>query len=142
MMFGLNSIPSWTNNHGSFDLDFAVKMSTVMRALNVVIGIAGILAIVAVASVIWTRPPPATRPKAEAVADAAGILHVPYAYHTAYQVSGRNCITPNGAFLYQIHGNASKLVGYATEPDGSLDEIISVRIPHDCPQGLAAFSLR
>ena len=31
-----------------------------------------------------------------------------------------NWITPDGAYLYQIYGNASKLVGYATQPDGSL----------------------
>jgi hypothetical protein len=50
-----------------------------------------------------------------------------------------NWITPDGAYLYQIYGNASKLVGYATQPDGSLDEITSVRIPYDSPQGLAGF---
>jgi 6-phosphogluconolactonase (cycloisomerase 2 family) len=40
-----------------------------------------------------------------------------------------NWITPDGAYLYQIYRNASKLVGYATQPDGSLNEITSVRIP-------------
>jgi 6-phosphogluconolactonase (cycloisomerase 2 family) len=50
-----------------------------------------------------------------------------------------NWITPDGAYLYQIYGNASKLVGYATQPDGSLNEITSVRIPHNSPQGLAGF---
>jgi 6-phosphogluconolactonase (cycloisomerase 2 family) len=50
-----------------------------------------------------------------------------------------NWITPDGAYLYQIYGNASKLVGYATQPDGSLNEITSVRIPYNCPQGLAGF---
>ncbi|MEI9985549.1 MAG: hypothetical protein WDN69_21575 [Aliidongia sp.] len=44
-------------------------------------------------------------------------------------------ITPNGAYLYQIYGNASKLVGYATQPDGSLVEITSVKIPYNSPQG-------
>jgi len=48
-------------------------------------------------------------------------------------------ITPDGAYLYQIYGNASKLVGYATQPDGSLSEISSVRIPYNSPQGLAGF---
>lgn len=48
-------------------------------------------------------------------------------------------ITPDGAYLYQIYGNASKLVGYATKPDGSLEEVSSVRIPHNSPQGLAGF---
>jgi 6-phosphogluconolactonase (cycloisomerase 2 family) len=48
-------------------------------------------------------------------------------------------ITPDGAHLYQIYGNASKLVGYATRPDGSLDEITSVKIPYNSPQGLAGF---
>ena len=48
-------------------------------------------------------------------------------------------ITPDGAYLYQIYGNASKLVGYATQPDGSLKEITSVKIPRNSPQGLAGF---
>src|SRR5499433_2539696 len=29
-----------------------------------------------------------------------------------------NWVTPDGAFLYQIYGNASKLIGYATQPNG------------------------
>jgi 6-phosphogluconolactonase (cycloisomerase 2 family) len=48
-------------------------------------------------------------------------------------------ITQDGAYLYQIYGNASKLVGYAIRPDGSLDEITSVKIPYNSPQGLAGF---
>jgi hypothetical protein len=48
-------------------------------------------------------------------------------------------ITSDGAYLYQIYGNASKLVGYATQPDGSLMEITSVKIPRNSPQGLAGF---
>jgi 6-phosphogluconolactonase (cycloisomerase 2 family) len=50
-----------------------------------------------------------------------------------------NWITPDGAYLYQIYGNASKLVGYATQPDGSLQEIASAKIPYNSPQGLAGF---
>jgi 6-phosphogluconolactonase (cycloisomerase 2 family) len=48
-------------------------------------------------------------------------------------------ITPDGAYLYQIYANASKLVGYATRPDGSLHEISSAKIPYNSPQGLAGF---
>jgi 6-phosphogluconolactonase (cycloisomerase 2 family) len=48
-------------------------------------------------------------------------------------------LTPDGACLYQIYGNASKLVGYATRPDGSLEQITSVKIPYNSPQGLAGF---
>lgn len=48
-------------------------------------------------------------------------------------------VTPDGAYLYQIYGNAAKLVGYATRPDGSLSEITSVKIPYNSPQGLAGF---
>jgi 6-phosphogluconolactonase (cycloisomerase 2 family) len=48
-------------------------------------------------------------------------------------------ITPDGAHLYQICGNASKLVGYVLQPDGSLKEITSVKIPYNSPQGLAGF---
>jgi 6-phosphogluconolactonase (cycloisomerase 2 family) len=48
-------------------------------------------------------------------------------------------ISPDGAYLYQIYGNASTLIGYAIQPDGSLEEITRVGIPHDSPQGLAGF---
>lgn len=48
-------------------------------------------------------------------------------------------ISPDGAYLYQIYGNASKLVGYATKPDGSLEEVTSVPIPYNSPEGLAGF---
>jgi 6-phosphogluconolactonase (cycloisomerase 2 family) len=50
-----------------------------------------------------------------------------------------NWITPDGAYLYQIYGNASQLVGYATQPDGSLKPITSAKIPYNSPQGLAGF---
>ncbi|HET6983863.1 MAG TPA: beta-propeller fold lactonase family protein [Myxococcaceae bacterium] len=50
-----------------------------------------------------------------------------------------NWMSPDGAFLYQIYGNASKLVGYATKPDGSLEEVTSVKIPYNSPEGLAGF---
>ena len=48
-------------------------------------------------------------------------------------------ITADGAYFYQIYGNASTLVGYATRPDGSLHEITRVKIPYNSPQGLAGF---
>jgi len=50
-----------------------------------------------------------------------------------------NWLSPDGAYLYQIYGNASKLVGYATKPDGSLEEVTSVAIPYNSPEGLAGF---
>src|ERR1700751_5429197 len=50
-----------------------------------------------------------------------------------------NWISPDGEYLYQIYGNASKLVGYATKPDGSLEEVTSVAIPYNSPEGLAGF---
>ena len=50
-----------------------------------------------------------------------------------------NWVTPDGAFLYQIYGNASRLIGYATQPNGSLKEVTSVPIPYNSPQGLAGF---
>ena len=50
-----------------------------------------------------------------------------------------NWLSPDGAYLYQIYGNASKLVGYAVQPDGSLEEITSATIPYNSPQGLAGF---
>ncbi|HZD67505.1 MAG TPA: beta-propeller fold lactonase family protein [Actinomycetes bacterium] len=48
-------------------------------------------------------------------------------------------MTPDGAYLYQIYGNASKLVGYGVQPDGSPEEITSVNIPYNSPQGSAGF---
>lgn len=48
-------------------------------------------------------------------------------------------LSPDGAYLYQIYGNASKLVGYATQPDGSLTEITSAKIPYNSPQGMVGF---
>jgi hypothetical protein len=48
-------------------------------------------------------------------------------------------MTPDGAYLYQIYPNASKLLGYAVQPDGALDEITSASIPYNSPQGLAGF---
>jgi 6-phosphogluconolactonase (cycloisomerase 2 family) len=50
-----------------------------------------------------------------------------------------NWLTPDGAYLYQIYGNASRLVGYAVQPDGSLTEVTSAQIPYNSPQGLAGF---
>ena len=50
-----------------------------------------------------------------------------------------NWVSPDGAFFYQIYGNASKLVGYATKPDGSLEEVTSVAIPYNSPEGLTGF---
>jgi 6-phosphogluconolactonase (cycloisomerase 2 family) len=50
-----------------------------------------------------------------------------------------NWLTPDGAYIYQIYGNASTLVGYATQPDGSLHEVTRVKIPYNSPQGLAGF---
>jgi hypothetical protein len=46
-------------------------------------------------------------------------------------------LSPDDAYLYQIYANASKLVGYAVQPDGSLDEITSADIPYNSCQGLA-----
>jgi hypothetical protein len=51
----------------------------------------------------------------------------------------RNCYATDGAYLYQLHGNASSLIGYRTQPDGSLEEITSVAIPYNSSQGLADF---
>ena len=55
--------------------------------------------------------------------------------------SGPSCcwMSPDGAHLYQIYGNASKLVGYAVRADGSLEEITSATIPYNSPEGLTGF---
>jgi 6-phosphogluconolactonase (cycloisomerase 2 family) len=48
-------------------------------------------------------------------------------------------LTPDGGYLYQIYANAAKLVGYATQSDGSLDEVTAATIPYNSPQGLTGF---
>ena len=48
-------------------------------------------------------------------------------------------MTPDGAYLYQIYPNASKLIGYAIQADGGLVEVTSADIPHNSPQGLTGF---
>jgi 6-phosphogluconolactonase (cycloisomerase 2 family) len=48
-------------------------------------------------------------------------------------------VTPDGAFFYQIYGNAAKLIGYAAQQDGSLTEKTRVAIPYNSPMGLAGF---
>ncbi|MFF7190417.1 beta-propeller fold lactonase family protein [Streptomyces sp. NPDC008222] len=53
--------------------------------------------------------------------------------------AGDNWLSPDGSYLYQIYANASKLIGYAVQPDGSLEEVTSVAIPYTSPQGLAGF---
>jgi 6-phosphogluconolactonase (cycloisomerase 2 family) len=50
-----------------------------------------------------------------------------------------NWLSPDGAYLYQIYGNASKLMGYAVQADGSLEQITSAEIPYNSPQGLVGF---
>lgn len=50
-----------------------------------------------------------------------------------------NWITPDGGFLYQIYGNAGKLVGYATERDGTLTKVTEAKIPYNSPIGMAGF---
>jgi len=48
-------------------------------------------------------------------------------------------VTDDGAFFYQIYGNAAKLIGYATQSDGSLKELTRVEIPYNSPVGLVGF---
>jgi len=50
-----------------------------------------------------------------------------------------NWVSPDGAYVYQIYGNASSLVGYAAQPDGALVEVTRVNIPYNSPQGLTGF---
>jgi hypothetical protein len=50
-----------------------------------------------------------------------------------------NWLSPDGAYLYQVYGNASKLVGYAVAEDGGLEPITRCDIPYNSSQGLAGF---
>ena len=45
-------------------------------------------------------------------------------------------MSPDGAYLYQMYPNASRLIGYAIRPDGWLEEITSAAIPYNTPQGV------
>lgn len=48
-------------------------------------------------------------------------------------------LSPDDAFLYQIFGNASTLIGYRLGKDGSLAEVSRHPIAYNSPQGLAGF---
>jgi hypothetical protein len=48
-------------------------------------------------------------------------------------------MTPDGDYVYQLYPNASTLVGYSVKPDGSLEEVTRVTIPHNSPQGVTGF---
>jgi 6-phosphogluconolactonase (cycloisomerase 2 family) len=48
-------------------------------------------------------------------------------------------VSPDGRHLYQIYGNASKLIGYAVQADGSLTQVTACTIPYNSPQGLTGF---
>jgi hypothetical protein len=48
-------------------------------------------------------------------------------------------MSPDGAYLYQVYPNASKLIGYAIQPDGWLGEVTSAAIPYNTPQGITGF---
>ncbi|MBY0284580.1 MAG: lactonase family protein [Sphingomonas sp.] len=48
-------------------------------------------------------------------------------------------LSPDDAFLYQIFGNASTMVGYRVGKDGSLAEVSRNPIAYNSPQGLAGF---
>lgn len=48
-------------------------------------------------------------------------------------------MSPDGAYLYQMYPNASKVIGYAIHSDGWLEEVTSAIIPHNTPQGVTGF---
>jgi 6-phosphogluconolactonase (cycloisomerase 2 family) len=50
-----------------------------------------------------------------------------------------NWLTPDGAYLYQLYGNASKVVGYAVQDGGGLEPVTSADIPYNSSQGLTGF---
>jgi len=47
--------------------------------------------------------------------------------HNGHERTAEHWVTPDGAFLYQIYGNAAKLLGYATQPDARLKELPAPR---------------
>jgi hypothetical protein len=45
-------------------------------------------------------------------------------------------MSPDGAYLYQMYPNASKIIGYEIQSDGWLEEVTSAAIPYNTPQGI------
>jgi hypothetical protein len=45
-------------------------------------------------------------------------------------------MSADGKYLYQMYPNASKIIGYAIQPDGWLEEVTNAAIPYNTPQGL------
>jgi 6-phosphogluconolactonase (cycloisomerase 2 family) len=45
-------------------------------------------------------------------------------------------MSPDGAYLYQMYPNASKIIGYEIQSDGWLEEVTSAPIPYNTPQGV------
>lgn len=48
-------------------------------------------------------------------------------------------MTSDGAYLYQMYPGASKMIGYAVQPDGSLEEVTRVAIPYNSSMHLTGF---
>lgn len=48
-------------------------------------------------------------------------------------------ISPDGQYYYQLYSNASKMIGYKINKDGSLKEIDTQKIPYTSPQGMVGF---
>jgi 6-phosphogluconolactonase (cycloisomerase 2 family) len=48
-------------------------------------------------------------------------------------------MTPDGAYLYQIYPNASKVIGYAVQSGGELIQITSADIPHNTAHSVVGF---
>jgi hypothetical protein len=48
-------------------------------------------------------------------------------------------MSPDGAYLYQMYPNASKIIGYEIQSDGWLEEVTSAPIPYNTPQGVTGF---
>jgi hypothetical protein len=107
----------------------AWRKNRVVKTINVVgIGIAGISAMVAVAAhgQVDTAASSNGR-KAEAVADAAGNLHVPSAYRTTYQVLGSWAVSADqgrgSKELHVVYASPGTITAYRKDgrfPDGAV----------------------
>jgi hypothetical protein len=100
-----------------------------MRTIDVlVIGIAGISAMVAVGAYGQMNATPATGgPKPEAVADADGNLHVPDAYRTTYQFLGSWAVAVDQGLgskeLHVVYASPGSVAAYRKDgrfPDGTV----------------------
>jgi hypothetical protein len=114
--------PTWRKSLG-------LKKNRAMKTISVLgIGAAGISAIVAISAYGQMGMAASSKqPKAEAVADAMGNLHVPDAYRTTYEFLGSWAVAANqgqgSAELHVVYASPGTIAAYREDgrfPDGAV----------------------